>query len=66
MMGGFWAPWCGPGCVIAPITEKLAKEYAGRLKFCKLKVDENPPDGFEVPGLEHSTNFVLQGWAGSW
>jgi len=38
----FWAPWCGPCHMIAPITEKLSEEYAGRLKFCKLNVDENP------------------------
>jgi len=37
----FWAPWCGPCRMIAPITEKLAKEYQGRVKFCKLNVDEN-------------------------
>jgi thioredoxin 1 len=38
----FWAPWCGPCRMIAPITEKLAKEYEGRLKFCKLNVDNSP------------------------
>lgn len=37
----FWAPWCGPCRMIAPITEKLAEEYKGRVKFCKLNVDEN-------------------------
>ena len=38
----FWAPWCGPCRMIASITEKLAEEYKGRLKFCKLNVDGNP------------------------
>ena len=37
----FWAPWCGPCHMIAPVTEKLSQEYAGRVKFCKLNVDEN-------------------------
>jgi thioredoxin 1 len=37
----FWAPWCGPCRMIAPITEKLAEEYQDRVKFCKLNVDEN-------------------------
>ncbi len=36
----FWAPWCGPCHMIAPITEKLSEEYEGKLKFCKLNVDE--------------------------
>jgi thioredoxin 1 len=38
----FWAPWCGPCRMIAPLTEKLSREYESRLKFCKLNVDENP------------------------
>lgn len=37
----FWAPWCGPCRMIAPVTEKLSEEYAGKVKFCKLNVDEN-------------------------
>jgi len=37
----FWAAWCGPCKMIAPIVEDLAGEYAGRLKVLKLDVDEN-------------------------
>ena len=42
VMVDFWAFGCAPCDMIAPITEKLAQEYAGRLKFCKLNVDQNP------------------------
>lgn len=37
----FWAAWCGPCRMIAPIVEELASEYEGRLKVFKLDVDEN-------------------------
>ena len=38
----FWAPWCGPCKMVAPIYDKLSEEYDGRFKFCKINVDENP------------------------
>ncbi|MCH7997360.1 MAG: thioredoxin, partial [Chloroflexi bacterium] len=38
----FWAPWCGPCRLIAPIVEELAKEYDGKMAFTKLNVDEAP------------------------
>lgn len=37
-----WAAWCGPCRMVGPIIDQLAKEYAGRVKFAKLNVDENP------------------------
>jgi thioredoxin 1 len=38
----FWAPWCGPCRMIAPLTEKLSQEFESRIRFCKLNVDKNP------------------------
>ena len=39
----FWAPWCGPCRKVAPVIDELAGEYAGRIIFGKLNVDENGP-----------------------
>ena len=37
----FWAPWCGPCRMVAPIVEELSQEYAGKVKFVKLNTDDN-------------------------
>lgn len=42
VMVDFWAPWCGPCRMVAPIVEELSSEYDGRVKFVKLNTDENP------------------------
>jgi thioredoxin 1 len=49
----FWAEWCGPCKSISPIIEELATEYEGKIKICKLNIDESPetPTKFSVRGI---------------
>lgn len=49
----YWAEWCGPCKMIAPIVEEIADEYADRVKVCKLDIDENAetPPKYGVRGI---------------
>jgi thioredoxin 1 len=49
----FWAPWCGPCKMVAPILDKLAEEYAGKMLIAKVNTDENPQwaQSFNVQGI---------------
>ena len=49
----YWAEWCGPCKVIAPILGEIAEEYAGKLKIAKLNIDENPatPPKYGIRGI---------------
>ena len=49
----YWAEWCGPCKMIAPVLEEIAKDYDGRVKVCKLNIDENneTPPKFGIRGI---------------
>jgi len=57
----FCAGWCGPCKMIAPIVEELAKEYAGKVKFGKLDVDENPKTATAYGVMSIPTLVFLKG-----
>jgi len=57
----FWAEWCGPCKMIAPVLDEIADEYEGRLKIAKVDVDANPeiPPKFGIRGIP--TLIVFKG-----
>jgi thioredoxin 1 len=56
----YWAEWCGPCKMIAPILDEIAKDYEGKLKVATLNIDENPatPQHYGVRGIPTLMLFV--------
>ncbi|WML45595.1 thioredoxin [Neobacillus sp. PS3-40] len=56
----FWAPWCGPCKMIAPVLEELDSEFAGKVKITKLDVDENQETAAKFGVMSIPTLLVLK------
>ena len=53
MLVDYWAEWCGPCKMIAPVLEEIAGEYKGKVKIAKLNIDDNPgiPPSYGIRGI---------------
>lgn len=56
----FWAPWCGPCRMIAPVIEELAGEYEGKAKIAKLNVDDNQQTAMQFRVMSIPTLIVFK------
>ena len=57
----FWAPWCGPCHLVAPVVEQIAAEQAGRLRVAKLNVDDSPHTAQQLGVLSIPTLILFRG-----
>ncbi|HJX13885.1 MAG TPA: thioredoxin [Dehalococcoidales bacterium] len=57
----FWAPWCGPCRMVAPVVEELASEYDGKVGFFKVNVDNNPKVASQYGVMSIPTLMVFKG-----
>src|SRR5688500_20307876 len=58
----FWAEWCGPCKMIAPVLDELATEYGGKIKVAKVNIDENQNLAAQYRVTAIPTLFVLNNW----
>ncbi len=56
----FWAEWCGPCKMVAPILDEIAGEYAGKVTIAKLNVDENPQTAMQYDVMSIPTMIVYK------
>ncbi len=56
-----WAPWCSPCRMVAPVIEKLAEKYNGKVKFCRVSVDENPQTAAKYGVISIPTLMFFKG-----
>jgi thioredoxin 1 len=57
----FWAEWCGPCKMVAPILEEIAKEHQGKVVIAKLNIDENPEVAMRYSIMSIPTMLVFKG-----
>jgi thioredoxin 1 len=55
-----WAPWCGPCHMVAPVIEELSRDYAGKILFGKLNVDENPQVSMQYEIMSIPTLLIFK------
>ena len=56
----FWAPWCGPCRMVAPVVDELANEYEGKVSFVKVNVDDNPKTASQYGVMSIPTLIVFK------
>jgi thioredoxin 1 len=57
----FWAPWCGPCQMVGPILDEIARELDGKVKICKMNIDENKKVAGELEIMSIPTILLYKG-----